>query len=100
LDSYDFGTVQTGSTNTVTLYFANLGDGTSRPLSFSNARIATGVNLAYGGGTCNFSGGSLAPGAPCSIVVTWQPANALTLNPATHSLVVQASAFYEVKFSG
>ena len=100
VDAYDFGTVQTGSTNTVTLYFANLGDVASRPVSFSNASIASGVNLTYGGGTCNFSGGSLAIGTPCSTVVTWQPTSALNLNPSTHSVIVQASAIYEVKFSG
>ena len=100
IDTYDFGNVQTGSTNSVTLYLSNLGDVSSRSLSFSNASISSGVFLSYGGGTCNFSGGNLVIGTPCTTVVTWNPTAAANLSPSTHSLTVQAGAFYDIKFSG
>ncbi len=100
IDTYDFGTVPTGSTNTVTLYLRNVGDVAARNLSFSNANISTGVSLSNSGGTCNFSGGILVLGTPCTTVVTWNPNSAMTLSVSSHSLVIQASALYAVKFSG
>lgn len=100
VDTYDFGTVATGSTNTLTLYLRNVGDVSARSLSFSNASISTGVGLSYGSGTCNFSGGNLIVGTPCTTVITWNPVSAQVLSTSTHGFTAQAAGFYNVSFSG
>ncbi|MFM6965776.1 MAG: InlB B-repeat-containing protein [Rhodoluna sp.] len=100
IDTYDFGTVVTGSTNTVTLYLRNVGDVSARSLSFSNASVSSGVGLSYGAGTCSFSGGNLVVGTPCTTVITWNPVSAQTLSTSTHGFTAQAAAFYNVSFSG
>ena len=101
IDTYDFGNVAVGSTNSVTIYLSNIGDANARPLSFSNGSVSTGVGLSLPGtGTCNFSGGSLNIGTPCTVIVTWSPVSASTLHSNSESLVFQASANYTIGFSG
>lgn len=101
IDAYDFGSVVVGSTQSVTLYLSNVGALDARSLSFSNASVSTGVGLSLpGSGTCNFSGGSLNVGTPCTTTVTWSPVSAVTLHSNSESLVFQASANYAIGFSG
>jgi uncharacterized repeat protein (TIGR02543 family) len=100
IDTYDFGTVETGSTSNLTVFVRNVGDVSALNLYFSNSSISSGVGLTYGGGTCNFSGGNLQAGVPCTTVITWHPTVATTLYTSSHSLAIQATTNYTLSFSG
>jgi sugar lactone lactonase YvrE len=75
-----FGNENVGTQPTLTVNLTNSGDLYSAELSLGTATVPTGFTLSGGTGTgsCGAAGDSLAPGASCTVTITFSPTQTIS----------------------
>lgn len=84
MTSIPFPDTAVGASNQITVYAYNSGTAST---SISNETVG-GSGVTRQGGTCNASGGTIAAGAQCTLILQWNPSIAGTLNAGSYSMQV------------
>lgn len=96
MTSIAFPNTAVGSNNQITLYAYNSG---SASTSISNETVG-GTGVSHQGGTCNASGGTIAAGAQCTVILQWNPSAAGALQNGSYTLQVSGGYFDAVTLTG
>ena len=96
MSSIAFPNTAVGSSNQITLYAYNSGTAST---SISNETIA-GNGVSRQGGTCNASGGTIAAGAQCTVILQWNPSAAGALANGSYQMQVSGGYFDSVILTG
>lgn len=84
MSSIAFPNTAVGASNQITVYAYNSGTAST---SISNETVG-GTGVTRQGGTCNASGGTIAAGAQCTLILQWNPSAAGSLNAGSYSMQV------------
>ena len=94
--SIAFPDTSVGSNNQITVYAYNSG---TLATSISNETIG-GSGVSRQGGTCNSSGGTIAAGAQCTVILRWTPGAAGSLSSGQYQMQVSGGYFDSVTLTG
>lgn len=84
MSSIAFPNTAVGSSNQITVYAYNSGTAST---SISNESVG-GSGVTRQGGTCNASGGTIAAGSQCTLILQWNPSSAGNLTGGSYSMQV------------
>lgn len=96
MSSIAFPNTAVGANNQITVYAYNSG---SAALSISNETLS-GSGVTRQGGSCNATGGTIAAGAECTLVLQWNPSSAGTLSSGQYQMQVTGGYFDFVTLTG
>lgn len=96
LTSVAFPNTAVSSSNQVTVYAYNSG---TASISISNESV-TGTGVTRQGGTCNASGGTIAAGAQCTLILQWNPTSAGALSSGQYQMQVTGGYYDAVTLTG
>lgn len=94
--SIAFPNTAVGSSSQITIYAYNSG---SASTSISNETVG-GTGVSRQGGSCNASGGTIAAGSECTVILQWNPSAAGALLNGSYSMQVSGSYFDAVTLTG
>lgn len=94
--SIAFPNTAVGSSSQITLYAYNSGTAST---SISNETVG-GTGVSRQGGTCNASGGTIAAGAQCTVILQWNPSAAGSLLNGSYQMQVSGSYYDAVTLTG
>ena len=96
MSSIAFPNTAVGGSNQITIYAYNSGTSST---SISNETVA-GTGVTRQGGTCNASGGTIAAGAQCTVILQWNPSSAGSLSNGSYQMQVSGGYFDAVTLTG